>query len=100
LRLGGPTVPVVPYTTFGSTGLADRVAAALANRTGALLENHGAVVYGSSLAEAYDRALLLEWLAEVYWRARLVGSPRILDAAELDEVSEAARRHRYQPGGA
>jgi L-fuculose-phosphate aldolase len=100
LRLGGPAVPVVPYTTFGSAGLADLVAAALADRTGALLQNHGAVVCGSSLAEAYDRALLLEWLAEVYWRARLVGSPRILDAAELDEVSEAAKRHRYQPGGA
>ncbi len=100
LRLGGHTVPVVPYTTFGSEGLADQAAAALADRTGALLENHGAVVCGTSLTEAYDRALLLEWLAEVYWRALLVGSPRILDAAELDEVSAAARRHRYQSGGA
>lgn len=100
LRLGGPTVPVVPYTTFGSTGLADSAAAALADRTGTLLQNHGAIVRGSSLAEAYDRALLLEWLAEIYWRALLVGSPRILSAAELDEVSEAARRHRYQSGGA
>ncbi|MGO8957407.1 MAG: class II aldolase/adducin family protein [Streptosporangiaceae bacterium] len=100
LRLGGPTVPVVPYTTFGSAGLADLVSAALADRTGALLENHGAVVCGASLAEAYDRALLLEWLAEVYWRALLVGSPRILDATELDDVREAAKRHRYQSGGA
>lgn len=98
LRLGGPTVPVVPYTTFGSATLADLAGAALAHRTGALLQNHGAVVYGRSLAEAYDRALLLEWLAEVYWRALLVGSPRILDAAELDDVREAARRH--QAGGA
>lgn len=99
LRLGGPTVPVVPYTTFGSAGLADLSAAALADRTGALLQNHGAVVRGASLAEAYDRALLLEWLAEVYWRALLVGAPRILGAAELDLVTEAARRHRYQAGG-
>ena len=52
-------------------------------------ENHGAVVCGTSSREAYDRALLLEWLAEVYWRALLVGSPRILDAAELDR---SARR--------
>jgi L-fuculose-phosphate aldolase len=100
LRLGGPTVPVVPYATFGSAGLADLAAAALADRTAALLANHGAVIRGSSIAEAYDRALLVEWLAEVYWRALLVGSPRILDAAELDAVSEAARRHRYQAGGA
>lgn len=100
LRLGGPTVRVAPYTTFGSAELAGMVGAALAGRTGTLLQNHGAVVYGATVEEAYDRALLLEWLAEVYWRAMLVGSPRILSAEELDEVRAAARRHQYQAGGA
>lgn len=100
LRLGGSTVRVAPYTTFGSDGLAGFVGAALADRTAALLQNHGAVVHGTSLAEAYDRALLLEWLAEVYWRARIAGSPRILDSAELDDVREAARRRAYLAGGA
>jgi L-fuculose-phosphate aldolase len=98
LRLGGPTVRVAPYTTFGSDGLAGHAAAALDDRAGALLQNHGAIVYGKSLDEAYDRALLLEWLAEVYWRARLIGSPRILSEAELDDVSRQARALRY-PGG-
>jgi L-fuculose-phosphate aldolase len=100
LRLGGPNVRVAPYTTFGSDGLAQLAAEALADRTGALLQNHGAIVYGATLAEAYDRALLLEWLAEVYWRGLQVGSPRILDAAELAQVREASRRHSYQSGGA
>jgi len=58
------------------------------------------VAYGASIDEAYDRALLLEWLAEVYWRARLAGSPRILSDAELDAVREAARQHRHRSGGA
>jgi L-fuculose-phosphate aldolase len=98
LRLGGPTVRVAPYTTFGSDGLAGHAAAALDGRAGALLQNHGAIVYGKDLDEAYDRALLLEWLAEVYWRARLIGSPRILSEAELGEVSRQARALRY-PGG-
>jgi L-fuculose-phosphate aldolase len=100
LRLGGPNVRVAPYTTFGSDDLAQVAAAALADRTGALLQNHGAIAYGATLAEAYDRALLLEWLAEVYWRGLQVGTPRILDAAELAAVREASRRHRYQDGGA
>jgi L-fuculose-phosphate aldolase len=100
LRLGGPTVRVAPYTTFGSDGLAGAASAALEGRFAALLQNHGAVVYGASIDEAYDRALLLEWLAEVYWRARLAGPPRILSDAELDAVREAARRHRYRSGGA
>jgi L-fuculose-phosphate aldolase len=99
LRLGGPNVRVAPYTTFGSDGLARLAAAALADRTAALLQNHGAVVYGATLAEAYDRALLLEWLAEVYWRALLIGSPRVLDDTELAAVREASHRHRYSDGG-
>jgi L-fuculose-phosphate aldolase len=99
LRLGGPTVRVAPYTTFGSDGLAGNVAAALEDRCAALLQNHGAVAYGSSLEEAYDRVQLVEWLAEVYWRARLAGTPRILDGAELDAHREQARRHQYQGGG-
>lgn len=97
LQLGGPTVRVAPYSTFGSGELAESSANALDGRYAAVLQNHGAVAYGASLAEAYDRALLLEWLAEVYWRARLAGSPRILGGAELDAVREAARRHGY-PG--
>jgi L-fuculose-phosphate aldolase len=99
LRLGGPTVRVAPYTTFGSDGLAANVAAALEDRFAALLQNHGMIAYGSSLEEAYERAQLVEWLAEVYWRARLAGSPRILSRAELDAVREQARRHRYRSGG-
>ena len=100
LRLGGPTVRVAPYTTFGSDGLADAASAALDGRFAALLQNHGAVAYGATIDEAYDRAVLLEWLAEVYWRARLAGSPRILSDAELDAVREAALQHRYRSGGA
>jgi L-fuculose-phosphate aldolase len=99
LRLGGPTVRVAPYATFGSGELAEATANALAGRYAAVLQNHGAVTHGDSLEEAYDRALLLEWLAEVYWRARLAGSPRILSEAELDAVREQARRHRYQQAG-
>jgi L-fuculose-phosphate aldolase len=99
LLLGGPTVRVAPYTTFGTGGLAGNVAGALDGRSGALIQNHGTIAYGSSLAEAYERAQLLEWLCEVYWRARLAGNPRILSADELADVSEAARRHRYAGGG-
>lgn len=99
LRLGGPTLRVAPYSTFGSDGLAGNVSAALADRVAALLQNHGAIAYGATLEEAYDWVQLAEWLAEVYWRARLAGTPRILSGAELDAVREQAHRHHYQGGG-
>jgi L-fuculose-phosphate aldolase len=92
--LGGP-VRVAPYTRFGSAGLADAAVAALQGRHAAILQNHGAVCYGATLAAAYERALLLEWLARVYRLARAHGEPRILSQAELDEVTAEARRRRY-----
>src|SRR5215470_4985737 len=100
-RLGGP-VPVVTYRRFGSDSLAAGIQAALCDgdrpRSAAILQNHGAVTYGSSLSEAYDKALMLEWLARAYRLALQIGQPRILTTAELDEVTAEARRQRYAMG--
>ncbi len=92
--LGG-TVRVAAYARFGSAGLADAAVKALDGRTAAILRSHGAICYGATLAQAYDRALLLEWLARVYRLARAYGEPKILSQAELDEVAAEARRRRY-----
>jgi len=92
--LGGP-VRVAPYVRFGSAGLAAAAVTALDGRSAAILRNHGAVTYGRDLAQAYDRALLLEWLARTYRLALCYGEPAILSAAELDEVTAEARRRRY-----
>ena len=92
--LGGP-VRVAPYTRFGSAGLAEAAVAALDGRRAAILQNHGALCYGATLAAAYDRALLLEWLARVYRLARGYGEPHTLSQAELEEVAAEARRRRY-----
>jgi len=92
--LGGP-VRVAPYVRFGSAGLAAAAVDALDGRSAVILRNHGAVTYGRDLAQAYDRALLLEWLARTYRMALSYGEPAILTAAELDEVTAEARRRRY-----
>jgi len=85
--MGGP-IRVAPYATFGSQELADNVVAAIEGRSGVLLANHGAITYGPTIEVAYDRALYLEWVAEVWLRAHsLPGfSPRILGDAEMTEV--------------
>jgi L-fuculose-phosphate aldolase len=102
-RLGGQ-VPVVRYQRFGSDLLAAGIQAALCDgdrpRSAAILQNHGAVTYGSSLSEAYDKALMLEWLARTYRLALQIGEPRILTTEELDEVTDEARRRRYAMGAA
>ena len=92
--LGGP-VRVAPYVRFGSAGLAASAVTALDGRSAVILRNHGAVTYGRDLTQAYDRALLLEWLARTYRLALSYGEPAILSAAELDEVTAESRRRRY-----
>lgn len=91
-RLGGPT-RVAPYERFGTPELARSVSAALVDRTAALMQNHGAVAYGTSLDEAYDRAQLLEWLCALHIGAYSIGRPRVLSDDELAAVV-AARYER------
>jgi L-fuculose-phosphate aldolase len=92
---GGDAIEVSDYERFGSDELAAAVHAALGERRGVLLRNHGAVVHGPTLSRAYDLAVLLEWLAELYWRASVFGEPRILSHEQLEEVATEARRRTY-----
>jgi L-fuculose-phosphate aldolase len=92
--LGGP-VRVAPYLRFGTGQLAASAAAALAGRSAVILRNHGALACGPTLARAYERARTLEWLARVYWYARLAGTPQTLSESALTEVSDAVRALRY-----
>ncbi len=92
--LGGP-IRVVNYQRFGSDALAQEVLTALKSRSAAILQNHGGITYGASLSQAYDRALLLEWLANVYRLSLQFGSPRILTSEELAEVLAEVERRRY-----
>jgi L-fuculose-phosphate aldolase len=94
LLLGG-TVRVAPYRTFGTPELADSVLDALQGRTAALMANHGTLVYGGDLAQAERGTQLLEWAAEMYWRAKVFGEPRVLDEADRQAVVEAAMRRGY-----
>ncbi|MDR0346326.1 MAG: class II aldolase/adducin family protein [Nocardiopsaceae bacterium] len=92
--LGGP-VRVTPYARFGTAELADRAVAGLAGRSAVILGNHGALTYGATLSQAYDRARTLEWLARVYWLAAQAGQPRTLTEEQLTEVADATRELRY-----
>jgi L-fuculose-phosphate aldolase len=95
---GGHSIAVSDYERFGSDELAGVVRSALGDRRGALLRNHGAVVHGPTLRRAYDLAVLLEWLAELYWRSSVFGEPRILSREQVEEVAGEARRRAYGGG--
>ena len=92
-ELGGP-VRVAPYATFGTDELAASVMHALAGRSAVLLRSHGTLTVGDSLEQAYWRSVLLEWLAALYFRATLLGTPRLIPTGEIELVSERLRALR------
>jgi len=83
--LGWPIV-VGEYATFGSPELAAHTVVALGNRNAALMRNHGAITIAPSLAEALSRAITLEWVCEIFYRATLIGQPSILSTEEMQVV--------------
>lgn len=92
--LGGP-VRVAPYATFGTDELATGLVEALDGRSGVLMQNHGMLTYGASIRQAFERSVLLEWLAALFWRSLQVGTPKVLSADELQAVREQSTRLRY-----
>jgi L-fuculose-phosphate aldolase len=93
----GPSVRVAPYATPASTELAEAMQLGLTNRLAVILQNHGTITVGATAAEAYRNAVNLEWLAALYYRARLLGSPRILNDSEMEMVGELMRTYGAQP---
>lgn len=85
-RLGGP-VRTAAYACYGTDLLARNVLAALEDRTAALMRNHGAIAYGASMDEAFERAQLLEWLCRLHVAAVSIGTPRPLSESDLAEVA-------------
>jgi L-fuculose-phosphate aldolase len=92
--LGGE-VRVARYATFGTVELARNALDALGDSSAVLLRNHGAVAFGSTVEQALERALLLEWLCSIAFHAHTYGAPRELDREELEQALEQSRRLDY-----
>ena len=95
-RFGGDTLRCADYATFGTQALSDAAIAALQDRSGCLLANHGMLVFGRDPAHALALAVELEELCEQYWRASQLGEPVLLDSTEMARVLEKFARYGIQ----
>ncbi|MFK0266181.1 class II aldolase/adducin family protein [Streptomyces angustmyceticus] len=95
--LGGP-VRVAPYALYGSAELAANMLAALRDRTGCLLQNHGTLTHGDSLGQALDRTAQLEWMCRVWLTASSVPghAPSLLSTEQLDAAAAQLRDYGRQ----
>ena len=95
---GGVDIRCAPYATFGTEELSRHAVTALEERKACLLANHGLIAVGTSLADALKRAVEVETLAAMYWRALQVGEPVLLSEAEMAVVLEKFKTYGQQMG--
>ena len=81
-------VPLAPYATYGTEELAAYVSEALGESHNAcLLQNHGTITVGKSVEEALSRTVILEEMAEIYYRTRIAGEPILLTPEQVAQVA-------------
>lgn len=85
----GP-VAVAPFATPGTDEVPASLAPLLAGHDVILLERHGALALGRTLAEAFDRTETLERVSRIALVARLAGSCTPLPPDAVDRVLRAA----------
>ncbi len=98
---GGTDIRCAPYATFGTKVLAQNTMVALKNRRACLLAYHGIITIGETIDEAAELTREVEHLAELYWRARLLGKPNLLTSAEMEKTLKrfAARKRQSTTKG-
>jgi len=93
---GGKDIPLAQYATFGTSELADAVAAALEMRKACLMANHGQIACGASLEDALALARDVEALAAQYVTVLQLGKPHLLDDDEMERVLERFQTYGQQ----
>jgi L-fuculose-phosphate aldolase len=90
------TLGVVPLATYATTGT-DEVAASLApfipDHDAILMANHGAVSYGSTLLQAFQKMEIVEHLAQIALVTHQLGAPRILKHEQVKQLRDAKTRY-------
>lgn len=87
---GGP-IPVTPWACPSTEEAGDEVVKLLRQNPrlrAVLLRNHGPVMIGETLDDAYRRAFDLETGATVYHQAKQIGKPTILSPEQIAEVHD------------
>jgi len=78
----GATIPTVPFAVPGADA-ARALAAVVADVDAALMQNHGALVWGANLEQAYLRLELVEHLARIATLAEATGGVQPLPKSAL-----------------
>lgn len=84
--VGLGNVPLAPYATPSTKGVAEAVAPLVKGHSACLLENHGALTWGKDLMEAYLNMERVESVAHTMWALELVGGGNELPEEEVQNL--------------
>lgn len=93
---GAMEVPCIPYYPFGTMELAQAAYEGMGQGKAVLLGGHGLVCVGPTLSYAMDAAQQLEFLAQLCYRAAVVGGGVKLTEEQLANAFEAVKTY-HQP---
>ncbi|HHV47202.1 MAG TPA: L-fuculose-phosphate aldolase [Tissierellia bacterium] len=88
LASAGMDVRCAEYATFGTRNLAENAYKAMEGRKAVLLANHGLLTGGRDIKEAFSITEEVEYCAELYYRAKSIGEPRIIPNKEMELMLE------------
>lgn len=88
VAVAGENVRCAEYATYGTPELAENAFIAMTDRRAVLLANHGLLAGGSSIEDAFQVSVEIEFCAEMYYRAKSIGDPVILSEEEMTVMHE------------
>lgn len=79
-------IPLAVYGTPSTEEIPDSLMPYLGKKTAVLLENHGALTWGTDVMEAYLNMERLEYTAKITFITRMIGGERELPQHRIDEL--------------
>lgn len=89
VAFSGYDVRCAEYASYGSMELAKNTFEAMKERNAAFMANHGLIAGGSDILNAFNIVEQIEQCAEVYVKARSIGTPVLLDHDEMTRMIDS-----------
>jgi L-fuculose-phosphate aldolase len=86
-------VPLATYATTGTEEVAASLAPFIPEHDAILMANHGAVSYGGTLLQAFQKMEIVEHLAQIALVAHQLGAPRILKHEQVKQLRDAKTKY-------
>ena len=92
---GGNDIRCATYATFGTKEFSGFALEALEGRLACLLAHHGQMALGENLKIAFQIAVEVETLSNMYLKASLLGDPPVLTSEQMIEVHNQFKSMNY-----